>query len=294
MNVTSSPSPDPNPGSVSSSAGGEQQSVATPLRPREDGLAHPADTSRSNLAAALGLLSRWRLSTLNFRVGWRVYQHEREQLAVRSERVQARRHKRVERSGHEVRAVEPGTPERGSSASRREGESEWSCLAAAGGIPKHGRAGPWNTQLGVPSTPTDLQTASSPNKHSPGALRWQQEKTHVWSDATMVRRSSQPTPAAVTNTGELAEGRSAMTGPTVRAVPCTVPFSLNAVRSPCTHPARSVSANRTIKDKGFLLGLCPGEPHLTNWLARGDRDWPFNEAQRPHLCGVRVALSDTG
>jgi hypothetical protein len=30
-----------------------------PHRPREDGLAHPADTSRSNLAAALGLLSRW-------------------------------------------------------------------------------------------------------------------------------------------------------------------------------------------------------------------------------------------
>jgi hypothetical protein len=30
--------------------------------PREDGLTHPADTSRSNLAAALSLLSRWRLS----------------------------------------------------------------------------------------------------------------------------------------------------------------------------------------------------------------------------------------
>jgi hypothetical protein len=39
--------------------GGEQQSVATD-RPREDGLTHPADTSRSNLAAALALLPRWR------------------------------------------------------------------------------------------------------------------------------------------------------------------------------------------------------------------------------------------
>jgi hypothetical protein len=35
----------------------------TPHRPREDGLTHPADTSRSNLAAALALLSRWRLQT---------------------------------------------------------------------------------------------------------------------------------------------------------------------------------------------------------------------------------------
>jgi hypothetical protein len=33
-------------------------SRAAPHRPQEDGLAHPADTSRSNLAAALGLLSR--------------------------------------------------------------------------------------------------------------------------------------------------------------------------------------------------------------------------------------------
>jgi hypothetical protein len=39
---------------------GEQQSVP-PHRSREDGLTHPADTSRSNLVAALGLLSRWRL-----------------------------------------------------------------------------------------------------------------------------------------------------------------------------------------------------------------------------------------
>jgi hypothetical protein len=29
----------------------------SPHRPREDGLAHPADTSRSNLASSLGLLS---------------------------------------------------------------------------------------------------------------------------------------------------------------------------------------------------------------------------------------------
>jgi hypothetical protein len=40
-----------------SSAGGELQSVP-PHRPRVPALAHPADTSRSNLAAALGLLSR--------------------------------------------------------------------------------------------------------------------------------------------------------------------------------------------------------------------------------------------
>jgi hypothetical protein len=41
---------------------GEQQSVATPQAAKEDGLVHPADTSRSNLAAALGRFSRWRLS----------------------------------------------------------------------------------------------------------------------------------------------------------------------------------------------------------------------------------------
>jgi hypothetical protein len=33
-----------------------------PRRSREDGLLQPADPPRSNLAAALGLLSRWRLS----------------------------------------------------------------------------------------------------------------------------------------------------------------------------------------------------------------------------------------
>jgi hypothetical protein len=33
-----------------------------PHRPREKELAHPADTARSNLASALGLISRWRLS----------------------------------------------------------------------------------------------------------------------------------------------------------------------------------------------------------------------------------------
>jgi hypothetical protein len=36
--------------------------ASPPHVPREEGLAHPADPSRSNLAAALGLLSRWRLS----------------------------------------------------------------------------------------------------------------------------------------------------------------------------------------------------------------------------------------
>ena len=35
----------------------EKSRVSPPHRPREDGLAHPVDTSRSNLAAALGLLS---------------------------------------------------------------------------------------------------------------------------------------------------------------------------------------------------------------------------------------------
>jgi hypothetical protein len=34
------------------------------IKPRDDGLAHPADTSRSNLEPGLGLLSRWRLLTL--------------------------------------------------------------------------------------------------------------------------------------------------------------------------------------------------------------------------------------
>jgi hypothetical protein len=43
-------------------AGGESRRAFSPHRPREDGITHPADTSRANLAAALGLLSRWRLS----------------------------------------------------------------------------------------------------------------------------------------------------------------------------------------------------------------------------------------
>jgi hypothetical protein len=47
----------PNPrASVSSSR------ASPPHRPREDGLDHPADTSITHLAAALALLSRWRLS----------------------------------------------------------------------------------------------------------------------------------------------------------------------------------------------------------------------------------------
>jgi hypothetical protein len=37
--------------------------ASSPHRPREDGLAHPADTSRPNLAAVLGLLSRGGLPT---------------------------------------------------------------------------------------------------------------------------------------------------------------------------------------------------------------------------------------
>jgi hypothetical protein len=36
----------------------ESSGASPPRRPREDGLAHPTDTSRSNRAAALGLLSR--------------------------------------------------------------------------------------------------------------------------------------------------------------------------------------------------------------------------------------------
>ena len=36
--------------------------VSPPQRPREDRLTQPTDTSRSNLAFTLGLLSRWRLS----------------------------------------------------------------------------------------------------------------------------------------------------------------------------------------------------------------------------------------
>jgi hypothetical protein len=40
----------------------ESSRAWTPHRPREYGLAHPADTSRPNLATALALLSRWRLS----------------------------------------------------------------------------------------------------------------------------------------------------------------------------------------------------------------------------------------
>jgi hypothetical protein len=42
-----------------------------PHRPREDGFARPADTSRSNRASPLGLLSRWRLSKLPFGLGFR-------------------------------------------------------------------------------------------------------------------------------------------------------------------------------------------------------------------------------
>jgi hypothetical protein len=40
----------------------ESSSASPPHRPREEGLTHPADPSRSNLAAALALLSRWRPS----------------------------------------------------------------------------------------------------------------------------------------------------------------------------------------------------------------------------------------
>jgi hypothetical protein len=40
----------------------ESSRASPPHSPREDGLDHPADTSISNLAAALALLSRWRLS----------------------------------------------------------------------------------------------------------------------------------------------------------------------------------------------------------------------------------------
>jgi hypothetical protein len=41
----------------------ESSRASPPHRPREEGLAHPADTSRPNLAAALGLLSGRRLSS---------------------------------------------------------------------------------------------------------------------------------------------------------------------------------------------------------------------------------------
>ena len=36
------------------------QQLRSAAVPREDGLTHPGDTPRSNLAAALGLLSSWR------------------------------------------------------------------------------------------------------------------------------------------------------------------------------------------------------------------------------------------
>jgi hypothetical protein len=41
---------------------GRVEECRHPHRPREDGLAHPADASRSSLADALALLSKWRLS----------------------------------------------------------------------------------------------------------------------------------------------------------------------------------------------------------------------------------------
>jgi hypothetical protein len=41
---------------------GRVSRVSPPYRPKEDGLAYPADTSRTNLANALSLLSTWRLS----------------------------------------------------------------------------------------------------------------------------------------------------------------------------------------------------------------------------------------
>jgi hypothetical protein len=40
----------------------ESSRASPPRRPREDGLAYQADTSRPDLAYVLGLLSRWRLS----------------------------------------------------------------------------------------------------------------------------------------------------------------------------------------------------------------------------------------
>jgi hypothetical protein len=40
----------------------KRRRLYSPHRPREGGLAYPADTSRTNLAAALALRSRWRLS----------------------------------------------------------------------------------------------------------------------------------------------------------------------------------------------------------------------------------------
>jgi hypothetical protein len=42
--------------------------ASPPHRPREDGLIHPADTSRTNLASVLGLLPSWRLAKPL--VGW--------------------------------------------------------------------------------------------------------------------------------------------------------------------------------------------------------------------------------
>jgi hypothetical protein len=47
---------------VSSSAVWREAERRHPHRPREGGLAHTADTSSTNLAAALSLLSRWRRS----------------------------------------------------------------------------------------------------------------------------------------------------------------------------------------------------------------------------------------
>jgi hypothetical protein len=49
-------------GSGSSGEAVESSRASPPHRSREDRLTHPADTSRSNLAAALALLSRWRVS----------------------------------------------------------------------------------------------------------------------------------------------------------------------------------------------------------------------------------------
>jgi hypothetical protein len=55
--------------SVFLAGGGGRSGASPPRRPLEDGLADPADTSRSDLAAALALLSRWRHSKFWFGFG---------------------------------------------------------------------------------------------------------------------------------------------------------------------------------------------------------------------------------
>ena len=86
-----------------SSAVSQSSRASPPYRPREDGLAHPADPSRTNLAAALDLLSTWRLSKTLDSSGTEAYV-EKEAAATAAAKEAAK--KEATEAGDSVRAAE--------------------------------------------------------------------------------------------------------------------------------------------------------------------------------------------